>query len=266
MIDVEQYLTAIGYSGPLEPDLATLTALHERHVRAIPYRSQPGEFSVETLADLDWARVFERSIVKRMGGNCFELNEPFRLLLEKVGFRTHRLAASTRLPDGRFGPEIEHQAVLVELDADRWLVDVGHSEPTAFAPLKLTTREQLQDGLEFRMARDGEWWVLERKSPAKGWVAVYRFRSIARELADWNSRTRQLISMAEIPVLNLRIISRVVENTTITMIGRRLLTHNADRETTRMVIAQDEYDQLTDLVLDPSMTDTERAERVKTLP
>jgi hypothetical protein len=82
--------------------------------------------------------------------------------LEQLGFTAHRLSASTRLPNGRFGPEIEHLAVLVDLDGEQWLADVGYSEPTSFGPLKITTEVQLQDGFEFRMVRDGEWWVLDR--------------------------------------------------------------------------------------------------------
>jgi len=47
------------------------------------------------------------------------------------------------------------------------------------------------------------------------------------------------------------------------MTGRRLMTHDVGREVSRMVIDQGEYEKLTDLILDPELTDAERAERIR---
>jgi hypothetical protein len=53
MLDVEQYLAAIGYLGPLEPSLPTLRGLQECHIRAVPYHSQPSTITA-SLADADF--------------------------------------------------------------------------------------------------------------------------------------------------------------------------------------------------------------------
>lgn len=266
MLDVDQYLVAIGYRGPLDPSLRTLRCVHECHVRAVPYHSRPVDSAFLTGAEFDVDQAFQKSIVGRAGGSCYELNEPFRQLLEQLGFTAHRLSASTRLPDGRFGPEIEHLAVLVDLDGEQWLADVGYSEPTSFGPLKITTEVQLQDGFEFRMVRDGEWWVLERLSPVRGWSGLYRFKTVARSRAEFDVSIGELTAMlSEWPAANLRILSRVVENSTVLMTGRRLMMHEVGREVSRMVIDQGEYEKLADLILDPGLTDAERAERMREL-
>jgi len=261
MLDVDQYLAAIDYRGPLDPSLRTLRGLHEHHVRAVPYHTRPDDSAFLTGAEFDVHQAFQRSIVGRAGGSCYELNEPFRQLLEQLGFTAHRLSASTRLPDGRFGPEIEHLAVLVHLDGERWLADVGYSEPTSFGPLKIATEVQVQDGFEFRMVHDGVWWVLERLSPAKVWSGLYRFKPVARSRADFDLSISELTAMlSEWPAANLRILSRVVGNSTVLMTGRRLRTHDVGHDASRMVIDQGEYEKLTDLILNPELTDTERAE------
>ena len=36
---LEAYLTRVGYQGPLEPTLQTLTALHRAHLQNIPYEN-----------------------------------------------------------------------------------------------------------------------------------------------------------------------------------------------------------------------------------
>ncbi|MCM3884957.1 arylamine N-acetyltransferase [Frankia sp. R82] len=264
MLDVGQYLAAIGYEGPLDPSLRTLRGLHESHVRAVPYHTQPNDAEFLTGAEFDVVQAFQRSIVSRAGGSCYELNESFRQLLEQLGFTAHRLAASTRLPSGRFGPEIEHLAVLVDLDGEQWIADVGYSEPTSFGPLKITSEVQLQDGFEFRMVPDGEWWLLERLSPVKGWSGLYRFKAVARSQADFAASIGEIAAqLSEWPAANLRILSRVVGNSTVLMTGRRLMKHDVGREESRMVIDQGEYERLTDLILDPELTDEERAVRIK---
>jgi amide synthase len=264
MLDVGQYLAAIGYEGPLDPGLRTLRGLQECHVRAVPYHSRPDDTAFLTGAELDVDQAFQHSIVGRAGGSCYELNEPFLQLLEQLGFTAHRLSASTRLPNGGFGPEIEHLAVLVDLDGEQWLADVGYSEPTSFAPLKITTEVQLQDGFEFRMVCDGDWWVLERLSPVKGWLALYRFKTVVRSRAEFATKIGELTALlSEWPAANLRILSRVVGNSTVLMTGRRLMTHDVGREGSRMVIDQGEYEKLTDLLLDPELTEAERAERLR---
>jgi amide synthase len=264
MLDVGQYLDAIGYQGPLDPSLRTLRGLQACHVRAVPYHSRPDDIAFMTGAEFDVDQAFQHSIVAGAGGNCYELNEPFLQLLEQLGFTARRLSASTRLPNGEFGPEIEHLAVLVDLDGEQWLADVGYSEATSFAPLKLTTEVQEQDGYEFRMVRDGEWWVLERLSPVKGWLALYRFKTVVRSRAEFATKIGELTALlSEWPAANLRILSRVVGNSTVLMTGRRLMTHDAGREGSRMVIDQGEYEKLTDLLLDPELTDAERAEQIR---
>lgn len=266
MLDVGQYLAAIGYQGPLDPSLQTLRGLHERHVRAVPYHSRPDDSTFLTGAHFDVNQAFQRAIVGRAGGSCYELNEPFRQLLEQLGFTAHRLSASTRMPSGRFGPEIEHLAVRVDLDGEQWLADVGYSEPTSFGPLKITTELQLQDGFEFRMLRDGAWWVLERRSPVKGWLALYRFKTVVRAKADFAASIGEIAAqLSEWPAANLRILSRVIGNSTVLMTGRRLMRHEVGREVSRMVIDQGEYEKLTRLILDPELTDAERAERIREL-
>lgn len=42
-----------------------------------------------------------------------------------------------------------------------------------------------------------------------------------------------------------------------------ILTHDVGREVSRMVIDGGEYEKLTELILDPELTEAERAERIR---
>lgn len=74
---------------------------------------------------------------------------------------------------------------------------------------------------------------------------------------------RDVAEVPRWPAANLRILSRVVGNSTVLMTGRRLVTHDLGREVSRMVIDQGEYEKLTDVIIDPGLTDAERAERIR---
>ena len=54
-------------------------------------------------------------------------------------------------------------------------------------------------------------------------------------------------------------------SSTVLMTGRRLMRHEVGREVSRMVIDQGEYEKLTKLIVDPELTDAERAERIREL-
>jgi arylamine N-acetyltransferase len=91
MFDVGQYLAAIGYRGSLDPSLRTLRGLQECHVRAVPYHSRPDDIAFLTGAEFDVDQAFQHSIVGRAGGSCYELNEPFRQLLDGIVAEVRRL-------------------------------------------------------------------------------------------------------------------------------------------------------------------------------
>ncbi len=55
----------------------------------------------------------------------------------------------------------------------------------------------------------------------------------------------------------------MIGNTTVLMTGRRLMTHEVGREASRMVINQGDYEKIIDVILDPGLSDVERAERIK---
>ncbi|TWP46683.1 arylamine N-acetyltransferase [Lentzea tibetensis] len=246
MFDAETYLRAIGHTGAVAPDLPTLRALHRRHAEAIPYRSDPQDpLMNKAISTWDWDEVFRRSIVDGRGGNCFEVNETFGRLLWSIGFEVDRLSASSLLPDGRYGPEIEHQALLVKLDGESYLVDVGFGQPTSVDPLPVESAAQGS----FRVVTSGEWHSYERRSKDK-WIPVYRFKLVHRSLDDWDFQSEEFVNLAnDIPVARLRVISRVVDGSTLTLSGKRFWKHNADEETFRMILDRAEFEDLTRLIL-----------------
>ena len=124
-IELDAYLARIGHDGPLAPDIATLAALHDAHVRAIPFEA------IDPLlgrpVSLDLSAVQDKLVARRRGGYCFEQNLLFKAVLECVGFPVIGLAGRVRWmspPGAPLGPRT-HMFLRVDTPEGAYLADVG---------------------------------------------------------------------------------------------------------------------------------------------
>ena len=168
LLDLDAYLARIGYSGPREPTLPVLRALHELHPAAITFEA------IDCLLDrgvsLDPADIDAKLIRSGRGGYCFEQNSLFFRALQALGFEVTPLAARVRWgrPPGPPPPRT-HRVTRVEIDGASWLADVGFGGCVLTAPLALepmaeqVTRHDtyrlvpFPGGVTLEVHRDGEW-------------------------------------------------------------------------------------------------------------
>lgn len=122
--EVRAYLAVLAVADPGRPSPAALAALHAAHVERVPYEALDIQRGVATSIDpIDSVR----RILAGRGGYCYHLNGAFAVLLEALGYRVtrHRAAVQSR---GAPPPGIgwaNHMALTVDLDGERWFVDVG---------------------------------------------------------------------------------------------------------------------------------------------
>lgn len=152
---IDAYLARIGYRGPLQVDLETLTALHRAHLLAIPYENL--DICLGRTLSLDEAAIYQKLVTARRGGWCYEMNGLFAWALEALGFAVQRLASTV----GRQSPATEdgsHLILLVELDRP-YLADVGFGNGL-LEPIPLEEGTYRQEFLTYRLAQQGErWWL-----------------------------------------------------------------------------------------------------------
>ncbi|HYP54003.1 MAG TPA: arylamine N-acetyltransferase, partial [Pyrinomonadaceae bacterium] len=171
-MDVEAYLRRIGYDGPRDVSADTLRRLHAAHMLSVPFENL-SIHSAEPVVLEDGA-LFEKIVGRRRGGFCYELNGLFAALLRALGFDVSMLSAGVARPDGDFGPDFDHMALMVTL-GERWLADVGFGDSFR-EPLRLDERGEQEDaGRVYRIVGDGGRLVLTRRGPGGGWEPQYRF-------------------------------------------------------------------------------------------
>src|ERR1700761_5800644 len=104
-MDVEGYLRRIEYDGPRDPSPMTLRDLHRQHLFTVPFENL--DIPLGTPIRLDPDRLYQKIVVRRRGGFCYEPNGLFGELLTALGFRVHMLSARVRHEAGGFGPEFD---------------------------------------------------------------------------------------------------------------------------------------------------------------
>jgi N-hydroxyarylamine O-acetyltransferase len=171
--DFEAYRARIGL-GEVRPDLTGLGALQAAHLRAVPFENFDPLLGRVPAVDL--AGICAKIVDRRRGGYCFEQNSLFDAALKAAGFSTRRALARVRM---RFGTEAarSHLVLLVEIDGQVWLTDVGFGGPGSLAPLLLKTgTEQRAPNGTYRFTEDAEReeTVLERLD-GDGWFELYAF-------------------------------------------------------------------------------------------
>ena len=206
MLDIERYLARIGYTGPRDPTLATLRALHQAHLWAVPFENL--DIGAGRPIVLDEAAVLAKIVERRRGGFCYELNGAFAALLRALGFRVTLLSAQVQRPPTAagpaFGPEFDHLTLRVDLE-EPWLADVGFGD-SFLQPLRLTAwAEQVDTGRSspivnqapegvwqdrYRLVPDGALWTLQRRDWAGQWQDRYRFTLAPRAWADFAEMCR----------------------------------------------------------------------------
>ena len=243
-MDIAAYLRRIAYHGPVVPTAATLRALHVAHLRAVPFENLSIHLG-EPIVLNDQA-LFEKIVVRRRGGFCYELNGLFASLLRALGFDVTMLSAGVMSESGRFGPEFDHMTLLVRLE-EPWLADVGFGD-SFVEPLRLQAGDwQMQAGGRWRLTVDGPQWVLSRAGSADEPVPKYRFTLTPHTYADYEAMCQFHQTSPESHFTRQRICTVATSEGRVTLAGMRLLTTQGSLKEERAVDVDEHATLLRDL-------------------
>ena len=125
-LDLDAYLTHIGWEGERRPGLATLRGVHLAHLRGIPFENL--DALRRTAPSLEPPDLMAKLVHSRRGGYCYEHNTLLATVLRALGFGVTLLAARVVVGADRFESRPRtHMALLVEVPGDPrpYLADAG---------------------------------------------------------------------------------------------------------------------------------------------
>jgi len=228
-MNVDAYLNRINHRGSTKPTAETLGALHRAHLLTVPFENL--DIHIKRRIVLNEAALYDKIVLKKRGGFCFELNGLFANLLREMGFRVTTFGAAVTTKDGERGQGIDHLTLLVELN-ERWLVDVGFGDAFRL-PLRLDDDGEQFGSLDhsYRITRADGRWILWSRAESGAWNEDYAFRIDALELRDFQEVCDYLQFSPESHFTQQRICSRATTEGKISLSDDRLIvTRNGQRE------------------------------------
>ncbi|VAX39054.1 hypothetical protein MNBD_PLANCTO02-127 [hydrothermal vent metagenome] len=172
-LNIDSYLERIQFSDTPRVDLSTLRELHKQHVFTIPFENLDIHFG--NPISLEISSLFKKLILNKRGGYCFELNGLFQSLLESLGFQVFSTAGRV-LFDSEGIPPRSHRLLIVTLEKEQWLVDVGFGAYGLLEPIPLIVGgEYTQFGEEFKLEHDHELGFIFKSKVNHNWISQYTF-------------------------------------------------------------------------------------------
>ena len=132
--DLNQYFDRIGWCPNGESLYEQLSAVHMRHAQSIPFENL--DAYLDHSVSLDPDDIFEKIVVRKRGGYCFEMNAMIYLALDAMGFKIKPYSARVCRVGTGFGG-YTHRVNIVDLDAKRYLIDVGLGGTGMITPVLL---------------------------------------------------------------------------------------------------------------------------------
>jgi N-hydroxyarylamine O-acetyltransferase len=196
MLDTARYLQRIGMDAQVgPPSLDLLTALQAAHMIHVPFENLHVYHRRGPRTDAEWS--VPKIVEERRGGWCFEVNGAFAGLLRSLGFQAHHVSCQVWEPTGEWGTPFDHLASMVELDGERWFVDVGFGD-NCIEPLPVTAVERpsipravrtsvsSDDGIDHFVLTE----LMPRDDGPAEWEPQLRVRLQPAELADFTPGAR----------------------------------------------------------------------------
>ena len=121
--------------GDYSPSKENLQKIMLAHIMTVPY---------ETLDNCDYFRrvdffpdfLFDKFVLQRRGGYCYEINGFFMAILEDLGYDCIPLSGRLLFGNNRYGP-MSHRTTIVTIDGKRYLCDVGYGAGCAEGPVDI---------------------------------------------------------------------------------------------------------------------------------
>lgn len=184
--DIEAYLRRLGMEEEnVKNDRAYLNRLVYAHQRMIIFENLDvypggGDISLEIPA------LFEKVVLQKRGGYCFELNALFTRLLQDLGYDAW--SCLVRIVRGKdFIPPTLHRGILVRIEGEIYYCDVGYGGPVPTGTIALAegNQETIQGETFYTKRRDETWWILGRVTSQGEREDVLEFYTMPQDNANF---------------------------------------------------------------------------------
>ncbi len=244
-MDSPAYLTRLNYTAPVGVDYKTLHGLQSAHMLAVPFENL--DIGLKRPIQLSEQALWDKIVVRRRGGFCYELNGLFAWLLKQIGFDVTYLNGRVFNREGQLGIDFDHLALLVRIPGQpaRWLADVGFGDSFT-EPLSFEERgEQVQGLRAYRLEQTSDGYITWQRNYAGTWERQYFFDLQPRNFpSDYEASCLYHQTSPKSSFTRGSVISRATPDGRISLEdGRLIVTQKGERQE-RPVSSKEEYSEL----------------------
>jgi len=244
-MDISLYLARIRYSQPIKPDAQTLQGLQLVHMLNVPFENL--DIGLKRPILLTEEVLWNKIIVQKRGGFCYELNGLFARFLMEIGFEVTYLNARVFNREGKLGIDFDHLALLVQVPGqlERWLADVGFGD-SFNEPLKFDESEEQIQGLRaYRLEQTTDGYITWQKNYGGTWERQYFFDLVPRNFPlDYEPACLYHQTSPRSSFTRGSIISKATPDGRVSLEDRRLILTKNGQRSERSIADKAEYDAL----------------------
>ncbi len=239
-IDVESYLSRIKLTRKA-PSIQYLKELQRAHLLHIPFENLDIHYRNKIL--LNYPRIFEKIVTNRRGGFCYELNGLFYHLLHHLGFECYIISAKVFNDQSRdWGKDFGHMAIIVELDDEQWLADVGFGDGP-ISPLRLRIGEVQMDYTRYwRIESDVDKnLILKKSADTCFFKSQYFFSPQRKQLIQFMAMCEFYQKSSESPFTQKKLITKLTSTGRVTLTDRKLKVSKLGSSEEWPIMHEDEF-------------------------
>ena len=170
--DQDAYLQRIGCVREVNGTIEGLRGIHHAQLYTIPFENF--DIFLGRGIELEPEKLFQKLVLQKRGGYCFELNGLFLMALQSFGFDARALLARVYVdgePRGR-----GHQISLVTIEGKEWIADVGFGRDNPRAPIPFVLNQPTtNDGHTVRLVKTQHYGTLFQVKNNGIWEDRYSF-------------------------------------------------------------------------------------------
>ena len=244
-MNIPAYLNRLNYTTSVKPDAETLHGLQSAQLLTVPFENL--DIGLKRPIQLSEEALWDKIILRKRGGFCYELNGLFAWLLKQIGFDVTYLNARVFNREGELGIDFDHLALLAKIPQEptRWLADVGFGD-SFNKPLSFEERREQAQGLRaYRLEQTSNGYVTWQKNYDGTWERQYLFDLQPHNFpAEYESACLYHQTSPESSFTRGRIISRATPDGRVSLEdGRLIVTTNGQRKNVPIANAE-EYEAL----------------------
>lgn len=177
------YLARIRFKGTPTPDIGTVASLMRHQLFAVPFENL--DVQAGKIVSLVPEEIVQKIVYRKRGGYCYEVNGLFAMALQALGIPYAFAAARPMIYPAR-RPRT-HMVLIVTLEGERWLCDLGFGNYGIRAPMRLSMTDveiRQDDDIYMLSPIDDGFYLLQAKIEGQ-WANQYAFDLSYQEWIDF---------------------------------------------------------------------------------